>query len=615
MARSSPLPEMRRILPHPNLGIYVTACALCGWMASACARPAHAPQKAPVRDRAPARTQAPAPKEPPPQLGPSEGGVAVGTSGAVVSAEGHASRVGLQVLKSGGNAVDAAVAVGFALAVTHPSAGNLGGGGFMLIRMADGTATAIDYRETASSRASPDMYLDKKGEPTRESLVGPRAAGIPGTVAGLALAHERFGTRTWAELVRPAVALARRGHAIDAQHAEELASGARAMARAGFEDSAKHYLGPSGRHIEAGETWLQPELGNTLAMLAERGPRSFYEGSFAKQMAEAVQTLGGLWTAEDLARYRAVERKPIAFAYLGHSVLSMPPPSAGGVVMRQILGASELLEFRQHPWRSPAETHLYVEATRRSYADRNTWLGDPDFADIPTDRLIHRDYIAKRMGDIDAKRATPCDSVAAGAMPGESMETTHFSVVDKAGNAVSNTYTLNTNFGSKLVVPGTGVLLNNEMDDFASKPGHPNVYGLVQGSRNRIQPGKRMLSSMSPTIVLKGDALRAVLGTPGGPTITTTVVQLIRALLDYGETLDSAMNAPRIHHQCEPDEIIAEPTIGDELRAGLEALGHRVTTDRWQTIGHAMCIEVDPKTGAYRAVADVSRGGGLAVAY
>jgi gamma-glutamyltranspeptidase/glutathione hydrolase len=546
---------------------------------------------------------------------PSTPGVAVGTQGAVVSAESHASRVGLEVLRDGGNAVDAAVAVGFALAVTHPSAGNIGGGGFMVIRMADGTSTCIDYRETAPSRARADMYLDAQGNPTRDSVLGARAAAIPGTVAGLALAHQRFGGRKWSALLQPAITLANKGHIIDKHHEAQLARAVEAMREAGFERSAKYYLDPQGRPIKAGQRWMQPELGRTLLMIAEHGPQGFYHGLFARKLAAGVQSLGGIWSVDDLQTYRAVEREPIGFDYRGHRIISMPPPSAGGVVLRQILGASELYKIGRYPWHSIQEIHLYVEAARRSYADRNFWLGDPDFVSIPIKDLTDMAYIAARMRDIDPQKATPSERVAAGRLPAESPETTHYSIVDRAGNAVSNTYTLNTGFGSKQVVPGTGILLNNEMDDFAAKPGQPNTYGLVQGDRNRIEPGKRMLSSMTPTIVVKDGQLRAVLGTPGGSTITTTVVQLIRNLIDYQMPLDEAVRAPRIHHQWQPDQIIIESALSESVMDGLQALGHRVVISDQGRIGRAMCIEVDPETPEFRAVADITRGSGEAVAF
>jgi len=562
----------------------LSACA--GGPSASNAKPAELPAALPPAPAAPPRTLPASSGEP---------GVAVGIHGAVASVEGNASRVGLEVLRAGGNAVDAAIAVAFALAVTHPTAGNLGGGGFMLVRAPDGAATAIDYRETAPLAATPDMYLDAKGNVTRDSVLGARAAGIPGTVAGLALAQD--------------------GHVLDAVHAEDLADAVEAMRAAGFDDSAKHYTGPSGAPLQAGERFVQPELAATLRTIAEQGPRAFYEGPLAEALVAAVKQLGGIWSLEDLRRYQAKERVPLAFDYRGYRVISMPPPSSGGIALRQILAGSELLSMQAAPMGSVEAAHLYVEVARRAFADRSGSLGDPDFVQVPVAHLLDPAYIAQRMADVDRTHATPSDRVAPGAKPPppEPEHTTHFSIVDDRGMAVANTYTLNTGFGAKVVAGSTGVLLNDEMDDFASKPGTGNVYGLVQGEPNAIQPGKRMLSSMTPTIVEKDGKLRAVVGTPGGPTIINTVAEILRNVLDYGQTIDAAVRAPRIHHQWMPDAITLEEAVPADVEEGLRALGH--TTRRRPKLGHADCIEVDPATGGFRAVADVTRGGGEAVAY
>jgi len=540
--------------------------------------------------------------------------LALGTQGAVSSAETNASEVGLAVLKRGGTAVDAAVAVGFALAVTHPSAGNLGGGGFMVVRMADGSTAAIDFREEAPGKAHRDMYLDAKGEAGRGSLDGPMAAGIPGTVAGLALAHERFGKLPWKDLVDPSVALARDGHVLDEWHTQDVNRGAERMHKIGQDASAAYYERPDGTPLMQGDTWVQAELAGTLQAIADEGPAAFYEGPRAAAMAAAVTKAGGIWQAKDLAAYRAKARKPIQFEYRGHEIVTMPPPSAGGVVLRQILAGSEVLALHEKKWRSVDEVHLYVEITRRTYADRNLLLADPDFVELPMDQLMDISYVRKRVANIDPLHATPSADVGAGvAAADESHETTHYSVVDQWGNAASTTYTLNTGFGAKFVVPGTGVLINNEMDDFAVKPGTANVFGLVQGEPNKIEPGKRMLSSMTPTIIVKDGELRAVVGTPGGPTITTTVVQIVRALIDYGLTIEEAVESTRVHHQWLPDAISAEERIDPALKAGLEERGHQVRI--WGQFGHANCIEVDPETRGFRAYADISRDGGRAVAF
>jgi gamma-glutamyltranspeptidase / glutathione hydrolase len=553
-----------------------------------------------------------------PALAGDPDSVAVGIHGAVSSAELNASRVGLAVLERGGNAVDAAVAVGFALSVTHPSAGNIGGGGFMIVREASGRARAIDYREVAPSGASRDMYLDDEGTPTQDSRVGARAAGIPGDVAGFAMAHKKYGTVPWRDLVAPSVRLAREGWALDEFHASDLSRAASRMHKLGFHDSAKVFERADGTAYEVGDVWRQPHLASTLERIAEGGARAFYEGPLAKALVTGVRGLGGIWTEADLAAYAAVERDPVEFEYHGHRVITMPPPSAGGVVLRQILAGSDHLDMASYGWQSAEMVHLYVETLRRTYADRNELIGDPAFVDVPMEELLSTAYVAKRLESVDPAKATPSSEVGAGLpLPAESPQTTHFSVVDGAGNAVSNTYTLNGGFGAKLVVPGTGVILNNEMDDFTSKPGTPNMFGLVQGPQNAIEPGKRMLSSMTPTILEKDGQLRAIVGSPGGPTITTTVAQIVLQLIDYGRTLPEAVASPRIHHQWLPDKIRVERRTPASLRASLESRGHTVEEVRWGAgnFGHANCIEVDPETGGFRAVADTSRDGGGAVAF
>lgn len=538
---------------------------------------------------------------------------AVGINGAVSSAEPNASDVGLQILQNGGNAIDAAVAVGFALSVTHPSAGNMGGGGFMVVRLANDTATAIDFREMAPGKAHADMYLDKKGEVTKDSRVGARAAGIPGNVAGFAYAHEHYGSLPWKDVVGPAASLARDGHVIDSFHADDLRNGAERMDKSGFPDSAKYFRKPDGSAYVAGDTWVQPELAVILEAIASEGSKAFYEGPIAQDMAAKVQKLGGIWTAEDLANYKAVEREALRFSYRGHDIIAMPPPSAGGVVLRQILAGAEVLAFHEYGYRSTKEIHHYVETLRRTYADRNMLIADPDFIDIPMETLLDVSYVGDRLANIDPAKATPSEQIKAGVDIKESTQTTHFSVVDRDGNAVANTFTLNGGFGAKVMIPGTGIILNNEMDDFTAKPGTPNMFGLVQGPQNAIAPGKRMLSSMTPTIVTKDGKLRAVVGSPGGPTITTTVAQIILQIIDHDRTISQAVRAPRVHHQWLPDRISHEPGIDPQVLEDLGKMGHALR--EWNRIGHANCIEVDPETMGFRAVADVDRDGGKAVAF
>lgn len=572
------------------------------------------------------------------QTGPDDGGrklpvkdgedTAVGVHGAVTSSEANASEIGLDVLRRGGNAVDAAVAVGFALGVTHPTAGNIGGGGFLVVRLPDGKSVAIDYREMAPGKAHADMYLDAAGNVTMDSRLGPRAAGIPGVVRGLARAHALYGSMPWADLVMPAVKLARDGWALDEHHAKDLGWAVERMSQYAKDVEQKQpgsalarataytvstFRKPDGSAYQTGDVWKQPDLAVTLELIAKEGPEVFYRGALAQKMASEVQAMGGIWTAEDLAGYKVVEREPIVFTYHGHEIITMPPPSAGGVVLRQILAASDALGLARLDWDSDERMHLYVEALRRIYADRNLLLGDPDFIDIPMKTLLDTSYMEKRMASIDPAKATPSTEIRAGVELGESTQTTHFSVVDTSRMAVANTYTLNGGFGAKVQIPGTGVTLNNEMDDFTAKVGAPNMFGLVQGPQNSVAPGKRMLSSMTPTIVVKDGKLRAVLGSPGGPTITTTVAQILLQVIDHGRTISQAVRAPRMHHQWLPDMITAEPEIGAEDKAALEQRGHQFRT--WDGIGHANCIEIEPETGGVRAVADVARGGGKAVAY
>jgi gamma-glutamyltranspeptidase / glutathione hydrolase len=616
---------MSRFLPLVGRWSFVFIVGLAG---QGCQRAAPGPDA--VEQQAAAPPTAAAVDEKATELAPlppsREPAVAVGRQGAVSSAEAAASDIGIAVLKKGGNAVDAAVAVGFALGVTHPTAGNIGGGGFMVIRLPSGEVAAIDYREVAPGAASRDMYLDAKGDVSDKGRVGPLAAGIPGVVAGLAHAHQKYGKLPWAEVIKPSITLARDGHALDSFHAKDMewvagsiakyaeaAGKANAALGAALKATAATFAKPDGSAYQMGDTWRQPDLATTLELIAASGPDAFYKGAFADRMAARVREMGGIWTSADLASYRAVQREPIIFEYRGHQVVTMPPPSAGGIVLRQILAASEALSLDRLPWDSVERIHYYVEALRRTYADRNHLVGDPAFVNIPLKQLLDVGYIGKRLANIDPKHATPSSEVGAGVQLKESEHTTHFSVVDGSGVAVANTYTLNGGFGAKLIVPGTGVILNNEMDDFTSKVGAPNMFGLVQGPQNAIQPGKRMLSSMTPTIITKGGNLRAVVGSPGGPTITTTVAQIVMQLIDHGRSLEQAVSATRAHHQWLPDQIWHEDSLPKETADALVAMGHKLQSR--SRIGHANCIEIDPKSAAFVAVADVERDGGKASAY
>ncbi len=534
--------------------------------------------------------------------------------GMVASSSEIASRVGADVLKRGGNAVDAAVAVGLALAVTYPTAGNLGGGGFMVVRMADGRAAALDFREMAPARAHRDMYLDPKTKEVlpEASTVGYLAAGVPGTVAGMALARDRYGTRKWADLVEPARKLAVRGFPVSHDLAAELKAHPR-LAR--FAESRRVFQ-RNGKFYEPGETFRQPDLAATLGRIQRVGPSEFYQGKTARLLAEDMQRHGGLISLEDLKSYRPVVRTPLRGTYRGYEIVTMPPPSSGGIALLEMLNLLEPLGLRAMGHSSSRKYHALVEVMRRAFADRAEHLGDPDFVRVPTAGLTSKRYASDLFKTIDWDRATPSARVKAGAPARyESLQTTHYSVVDRAGNAVSTTYTLNAGYGSGATVTGAGFLLNNEMDDFTSKPGSPNQFGLLQGEANAIQPRKRPLSSMTPTIVLREGKLRFVTGSPGGPTIINTVLQTVINVVDHDMNLQQAVAAPRIHHQWMPDEIRHEPYgLAADVRAALEKMGHRFAPSA-RYIGDVQTVAVDPKTGWRMGASDPRSPDGGAVGH
>jgi gamma-glutamyltranspeptidase / glutathione hydrolase len=536
-------------------------------------------------------------------------------SGMVASSHPLATQVGVEVLRRGGNAVDAAVAVALALAVVLPWAGNIGGGGFMLVRLADGRAAAIDYRETAPAAAHRNVYLDAKGELIPEaSLVGYRAAGVPGTPAGLDLALRRFGTMKWADLVEPARRLAADGFAVDVHEARRLAGepGARL---AKFEDSRKIFLRGGDRPYAEGEVLKQPELAATLARMQRSGPREFYEGETARLIAADMKANGGLITLEDLKGYAAKEREPLRASYRGNEIITMPPPSSGGIALIQMLRTLEPFDLASMGFGSSEVIHLEVEAMRRAFADRAEYLGDPDFVKVPVAGLLSPKYIADRAASIDPKRASTSAEVRAGEPARyESTDTTHFTVVDRDGNVASNTYTLNDYYGSGVVAKGTGVLLNDEMDDFAAKPGTPNLFGLIQGERNAVGPGRRPLSSMTPTIVARGGTLWFAVGSPGGPTIINTVLQTVVNVVDFKMNIQQAIDAPRVHHQWMPDEILHEPFgLAPDVQQALRARGHKLV-DEPRGIGDAQGVMIEDRTGVRLGAAD-ARGGGSAAGY
>ena len=497
----------------------------------------------------------------------------------VVTRETHATDVGVSVLQSGGNAVDAAVAVAFALAVTHPSAGNLGGGGFMLVRLADGTTNFIDFRERAPLSAFRNMYLDQAtGQATKDSQLGYRASGVPGTVRGMELAHAKYGRKAWKELVQPAVALAADGFPVSWGLSQTLRGKVTSEKLAQFPESKRIFL-KDGAFYEFGETLKQPELAKTLERIRDLGAKDFYEGETARLLAADMAAHGGEIRLADLQQYKAIERKPMEGSYKGYGVITAPPPSSGGIGILQMMGMLALTDYSKGGAGSASSLHYEAEAMRRYFADRSEFLGDADFVKVPVKGLLNADYIRKRAETIQAGKATPSTEILRGdATAYESLETTHYSIVDEAGNAVAVTYTLNSGYGSGVTATGLGFLLNNEMDDFAAEPGKANLYGLIQGENNAIAPRKTPLSAMTPTIVTKDGKLYMVVGSPGGPTIINAVMEVILNVIDFGMNMQQAVDQPRIHHQWMPDSISAESTLSPDTIALLQQFGHTVKT-------------------------------------
>ena len=531
--------------------------------------------------------------------------------GMVVSVDAQASRIGVEVLKQGGNAVDAAIATAFALAVTYPAAGNLGGGGFLLLRFKDGRATFLDFRERAPAAASRDMYLDASGNVVPEaSTVGVRAAAVPGTVAGLEYASRNYGRLRWRRLVAPAVALARKGFPVSFELAESLSSPQTVERLSRFPASNRIFLRNGlheGRFYRPGERFVQRDLARTLERIRRRGARDFYRGYTARKLAAFMQKQGGLITLADLRNYQVVEREPITGAYRGYQITSAPPPSSGGVVLLEMLNILEGVALQKKGALSADAIHWTVETMRLAFADRARYLGDPDFVRIPMRGLTDKKYAETLRASIDPERATPSRSVAAGdPMPFEAGETTHLAVVDGEGNAAALTYTLNDLYGCGVTVEGLGFLLNNEMDDFTAKPGVPNDAGLIQGEVNRIAPGKRPLSSMTPTMVARDGKLVLVVGSPGGPSIISTVLNVVLGIIDHKMDVQQAVNAPRFHHQWLPDRIGMERGFSPDTLALLRARGHQI--DIRDYFGDAHSIAVSPD-GWLLGAADPRRGG------
>jgi gamma-glutamyltranspeptidase / glutathione hydrolase len=535
--------------------------------------------------------------------------------GMVVSQEAVASRVGLDILRRGGNAVDAAVAVGFALAVTLPRAGNIGGGGFMLIHRADRHETiAIDYREAAPALTTKDVFLDPNGEadPFKSRYSG-LAVGVPGTVAGLELAWRKYGSGkfSFADLVAPAAQLAHQGLTVDDDVADSLPLGRKQLAL--HPSSARIYLRPDLSPRVAGDHIALDDLAATLDRIAAEGQDAFYKGPVAEKIVAAVRENGGRMTLDDLANYRAIEREPVRGTYRGHEIVSMPPPSSGGAHVIEILNILEGFPIREQGLNSAATIHEMAEAEKLAYADRARWLGDPAFVRIPLKGLTSKAYADQLRATIKPDRARPASEIAAGdPQRYESDQTTHYSIVDSAGDAVSNTYTLNLPYGSGLVADGTGVLLNNELDDFAAKPGAANAFGLLGGDANAPGAGKRPLSSMSPTLVFQDGELELATGSPGGSTIITTVLQIVSNVIDHGLNVAEAENAPRVHDQLYPDELRIERGISPDTIRLLEAMGHKAVVRA--AIGSANSI-ARSKDGVLMGASDLRQRGTLAVGY
>ncbi|MGL5235656.1 MAG: gamma-glutamyltransferase [Empedobacter falsenii] len=531
-------------------------------------------------------------------------------NGAVVTAHPEASKVGVEILKKGGNAIDAAIAVQFALAVVYPNAGNIGGGGFLVYRDAKGKTDALDYREKAPLKASEDMYWDKNGNAITDlSLYGQFAAGVPGTVDGMVKAHEKYGKLNWKELVQPAISLAQKGFKITKQQANELTNKHNDFIKYNSKTNAL----TSKSSWKEGDLLIQKELANTLKLIQQKGRAGFYEGKTADLIVKEMKRGNGIISHEDLKQYQSVWRTPVSGNYKGLKVISMPPPSSGGIALVSLFQSIEDYPINKWGFQADSTIQVMVEAERRVYADRAEHLGDPDFIKVPQKQLLDKSYNVNRMKDFSFDKATPSSAIKAGEIIGkESMETTHYVIVDKDGNAASVTTTLNNSYGSLVVVEGAGFLLNDEMDDFSVKPGTPNLYGLVGGKANAIEPSKRMLSSMTPSILEKDGKLFMVVGTPGGSTIITSVFQAILNVVDFGMTMQEAVAAPRFHHQWLPDQIDYEPNaISENVRESLKQKGYTLKERKPYGRVEGILVNTD---GTYQAGAD-PRGDDKAVGY
>jgi gamma-glutamyltranspeptidase/glutathione hydrolase len=538
---------------------------------------------------------------------------AIAQHGMVVGPEQLAAKIGTDILKQGGNAVDAAVATGFALAVSFPRAGNLGGGGFMLIHLAENdTQTLIDYREIAPAAASRDMFLDDQGkvEPQR-AYFSHQSSGVPGTVAGMVYALEKYGSMRLKDVLAPAIALAEKGMTIT--YALNYEIGSRAERLMHNETASKLFFKADGSPYDIGDTWRQPELAWTLKQIARHGSEAFYSGTIAQRIVADMAANDGLITAADLAAYRVVERQPVRGTYRGYEIVSTPPPSSGGIHIIQILNILEGFDLKSLGHNSAAYLHLLTESMKLAYADRSQYLADPDFYATPTQQLIDKNYAAKQRARINPNKATAAVDIAPGRdLPSESFDTTHYTVADKDGNVVSNTYTLNFSFGSHIAVPGTGMLLNNEMSDFATRPGHPNPFGLVEGEANRIEGHKRPLSSMSPTLVFHEGKPWLATGSPGGSTIITSILQTLLNAMEFDMNIAAAAAGARIHHQWQPDSVMAESGVSPDTLKIMRDMGHTVNIGK-RTLGRTNSIMFND--GWLYGATDTRRPGGAVAAY
>lgn len=541
-----------------------------------------------------------------------EGNPVYAKNGMVVSASTLASQVGIDILKKGGNAIDAAVATGFALAVTYPAAGNIGGGGFMVIHLADGKNTTLDFREMAPGKAHKNMFLDSLGnflpDLSQKSWL---ASGVPGTVAGLIYALEKYGSMKLKDVIKPAIELARNGFHLDYRLTNYINSENEAFKNI---SASRMLFTNDGEKLNIGQIFRQQDLAITLEKISNGGVKVFYEGEIAKKIVNESEKNKGIFTLEDFQNYRVIEREPLIGNYKGYEIISMPPPSSGGICLLETLNTMEHFSFKREEWGSSRYIHTLVEILKQVYADRTEHMGDADFYPVPINYLISKEYaelIKTKIGEV----AKPANEFSPAEIPRfkEKEETTHYSVVDKNGNAVSTTYTLNGSFGNKIVVDGLGFLLNNEMDDFSAKPGAPNMFGLLGSEANSIQPKKRMLSSMTPTIVLKDKKPLLVVGSPGGSTIITSVLQVILNVLEFKMNVFEAINLPHIHHQLFPDQIDYEPYgLSEDVKLKLVSKGHKIGTERY--LGRIEAIFLDNEKNCLFGTSD-PRGYGKAIGY